>query len=51
MLMELKGAAILKGRGRKPASQDAIVDVLLKIGEKTACCCVSPRFQEAISIR
>jgi len=33
MLMELKGAAILKGaRGRKPASQDAIIDVLLKIG-------------------
>ena len=33
MLAELKGAAVLKGaRGRKPASQDAIVDVLLKIG-------------------
>ena len=33
MLAELKGAAVLKGaRGRKPVSQDAIVDVLLKIG-------------------
>ena len=33
MLAELKGAAVLNGaRGRKPASQDAIVDVLLKIG-------------------
>jgi acyl-CoA synthetase (NDP forming) len=33
MLAELKGAAVLAGaRGRKPASQDAIVDVLLKIG-------------------
>ena len=33
MLAELKGAAVLKGaRGRKPASQEAIVDVLLKIG-------------------
>ncbi len=33
MLAELKSAAILKGaRGRKPASQDAIIDVLLKIG-------------------
>jgi acyl-CoA synthetase (NDP forming) len=33
MLSELKGAAILKGaRGRRPASQDAIIDVLLKIG-------------------
>ena len=33
MLAELKGAAVLKGaRGRRPASQDAIVDVLLKIG-------------------
>jgi acyl-CoA synthetase (NDP forming) len=33
MLAELKGAAILKGaRGRRPVSQDAIVDVLLKIG-------------------
>ena len=33
MLAELKGAAVLKGaRGRKPASQDAIIDVLLKIG-------------------
>lgn len=33
MLAELKGAAILNGaRGRKPASQDAIVDVLLKLG-------------------
>lgn len=33
MLAELKGAAILKGaRGRKPASLDAIVDVLLKVG-------------------
>jgi acyl-CoA synthetase (NDP forming) len=33
MLSELKGAAILGGaRGRKPASQEAIIDVLLKIG-------------------
>lgn len=33
MLAELKGAAILQGvRGRKPASQSAIVEVLLKIG-------------------
>lgn len=33
MLAELKGAAVLKGaRGRKPASLDAIVDVLLKVG-------------------
>lgn len=33
MLAELKGAAILNGaRGRKPASREAIVDVLLKIG-------------------
>jgi acyl-CoA synthetase (NDP forming) len=33
MLSELKGAAILKGaRGRKPASLDAIIDVLLKVG-------------------
>jgi len=33
MLAELKGAAILKGaRGRKPVSQDAIIDVLLKLG-------------------
>ena len=33
MLAELKGAAVLKGaRGHKPVSQDAIVDVLLKIG-------------------
>ncbi len=33
MLAELKGAAVLKGaRGRKPASHEAIVDVLLKIG-------------------
>ena len=33
MLAELKGAAVLNGaRGRKPASRDAIVDVLLKIG-------------------
>ena len=33
MLAELKGAAILEGaRGRKPASREAIVDVLLKIG-------------------
>lgn len=35
MLDELKGAAILKGaRGRKPMSQDAIVDVLLKVGSE-----------------
>lgn len=33
MIGELKGAAILKGaRGRKAASLDAIVDVLLKVG-------------------
>lgn len=33
MLAELKGAAILKGaRGTKPVSQEAIVDVLLKVG-------------------
>ena len=33
MLAELKGAAILKGaRGTKPASLEAIIDVLLKIG-------------------
>lgn len=33
MIDELKGAAILEGaRGRKPASRDAIVDVLLKVG-------------------
>lgn len=33
MLAELKGAAILNGaRGRRPASQDAIIDVLLKLG-------------------
>ena len=33
MLGELKGAAILEGaRGRKPVSQEAIIDVLLKIG-------------------
>ncbi len=33
MLDELKGAAILKGaRGGKPASREAIIDVLLKVG-------------------
>jgi acyl-CoA synthetase (NDP forming) len=33
MLDELQGAAVLKGaRGREPASRDAIVDVLLKMG-------------------
>jgi acetyl-CoA synthetase (ADP-forming) len=33
MIDELKGAAILDGaRGRKPASREAIVDVLLKLG-------------------
>jgi acyl-CoA synthetase (NDP forming) len=33
MIEDLKGAAILDGaRGRKPASREAIVDVLLKIG-------------------
>jgi acyl-CoA synthetase (NDP forming) len=33
MLDELKGAAVLKGaRGREPASREAIVDVLLKVG-------------------
>jgi acyl-CoA synthetase (NDP forming) len=33
MIDELKGAAILKGaRGRKPASREAIVDVLLNMG-------------------
>ena len=36
MLDELKGAAVLKGaRGREPASREAIVDVLLKIGGGT----------------
>ena len=33
MLDELKGAPLLKGaRGRKPASREAILDVLLKVG-------------------
>jgi acyl-CoA synthetase (NDP forming) len=33
MLAELKGAALLRGaRGRKPVSQEAIVDALLKVG-------------------
>ncbi len=33
MIAELKGAAILQGaRGTKPASMDAIIDVLLKVG-------------------
>jgi acyl-CoA synthetase (NDP forming) len=33
MLDELKGSAILKGvRGRRPASREAIIDVLLKVG-------------------
>jgi acyl-CoA synthetase (NDP forming) len=33
MLNELKGAALLRGaRGRKPASREAIVEALLKIG-------------------
>lgn len=33
MLADLKGAAILDGaRGMKPVSQDAIIDVLLKVG-------------------
>ncbi len=33
MLAELKGAAILSGaRGRKPVSQEAIIEVLLKVG-------------------
>ena len=33
MIAELKGAAILKGaRGSKPASMEAIIDVLLKVG-------------------
>lgn len=33
MIAELKGAAILKGaRGRQPASIEAIVDVLMKVG-------------------
>ena len=33
MIDELKGAAILQGaRGRKPASREAIIDVLLKVG-------------------
>ena len=36
MLAELKGAAILKGaRGKKPVSQEAIIDVLLKVGGET----------------
>jgi acyl-CoA synthetase (NDP forming) len=33
MLAELKGAPLLKGvRGQKPVSEDAIVDVLMKVG-------------------
>lgn len=33
MIAELKGAAILKGaRGRQPASLEAIIDVLMKVG-------------------
>jgi hypothetical protein len=33
MLAELKGAAILKGaRGKKPVSQEAIIEVLIKVG-------------------
>ena len=33
MLDELKGAVLLKGaRGRRPASREAIIDVLLKVG-------------------
>lgn len=33
MLAELKGAAVLKGaRNKKPVSQEAIIDVLLKVG-------------------
>jgi acyl-CoA synthetase (NDP forming) len=33
MIDELKGAAILRGaRGRRPASREAIIDVLLKVG-------------------
>jgi acyl-CoA synthetase (NDP forming) len=33
MLAELKGAAVLKGaRGRPPVAQEAIIDVLLKVG-------------------
>ena len=33
MLAELKGAAVLQGaRGRPPVAQDAIIDVLIKIG-------------------
>ena len=49
MLAELKGAAVLKGaRGRKPASQDAIVDVLLKIGgEEGLLLCHADDFREA----
>ncbi len=36
MLAELKGAAILKGaRGKNPVSQEAIIDVLLKVGGET----------------
>ena len=36
MLEELKGGAVLKGaRGREPASREAIVDVLLKMGGET----------------
>ncbi|MBI2223760.1 MAG: acetate--CoA ligase family protein, partial [Betaproteobacteria bacterium] len=49
MLADLKGAAVLKGaRGRKPASQDAIVDVLLKIGgEEGLLLCHADDFKEA----
>ncbi|MGA0394296.1 MAG: acetate--CoA ligase family protein, partial [Rhodospirillales bacterium] len=33
MLAELKGAPLLKGaRGQKPVSEDAIIDVLMKVG-------------------
>jgi acetyl-CoA synthetase (ADP-forming) len=35
MLDELKGAPLLRGaRGRKPASREAILDALLKVGGK-----------------
>jgi acyl-CoA synthetase (NDP forming) len=49
MLAELKGAAVLKGaRGRKPVSQDAIIDVLLKLGgDSGLLLCHADDFKEA----
>jgi hypothetical protein len=49
MLAELRGAAVLKGaRGRKPVSQDAIIDVLLKLGgDSGLLLCHADDFKEA----